>query len=117
MASGTAFWRAADHEGEVLERFVTKIRDKKAALKFVRKLMKRHGRPHVLVIDKLRSYGPAMKDIGNAGKQETGRCLNNRAENSNLSSRRRKRAMLWSRRMRCLRMFPSVQTSVFKHFN
>ena len=46
--------------------------------------MKRHGQPHVLVTDKLRSYGAAMKDIGNADRQETGRWLNNRAENSHL---------------------------------
>ncbi|MCV2891309.1 IS6 family transposase [Ruegeria sp. XHP0148] len=73
-------WRAVDHEGEVLESYVTKTRDKKAALKFLRKSMKRHGRPHVLVTDQLRSYGAAMKDIGNAHRQETGRWLNNRAE-------------------------------------
>ena len=73
-------WRAVDHEGEVLESYVTKRRDRKAALKFLRKSMKRHGRPEVLVTDKLRSYGAAMKVIGNADRQETGRWLNNRAE-------------------------------------
>ena len=50
-------WRAVDHEGEVLESFVTKKRDKKAVLKFLRKSTKRHGRPHILVTDELRSYG------------------------------------------------------------
>lgn len=50
-------WRAIDHEGEVLESFVTKSRDKKAALKFIRKSMKRLGRPEVIVTDRLRSYG------------------------------------------------------------
>src|SRR5919107_2619032 len=49
-------WRAVDHEGEVLEAFVSKTRDKKAALKFLRKVMKRHGPPEELVTDKLRSY-------------------------------------------------------------
>ena len=49
-------WRAVDHEGEVLEAFVSKRRDKKAALKFLKKLMKRHGRPVEVVTDKLRSY-------------------------------------------------------------
>jgi len=77
-------WRAVDHEGEVLESFVTKRRDRKAALKFLRKSMKRHGRPHILVADELRSYGAAMKDIGNAERQETGRWKNNLAENSHL---------------------------------
>jgi putative transposase len=75
-------WRAVDHEGEVLESFVTKRRDRKAALEFLRKIMKRRGHAHIFVTDKLRSYGAAMKEIGNADRQETGRWLNNRAENS-----------------------------------
>ena len=62
-------WRAVDHEGEVLESFVTKRRDRISGLKFLKKSMKRHGRPHILVTDKLRSYGATMKDIGNADKQ------------------------------------------------
>ena len=80
-------WRAVDHEGEVLETYVTKRRDRKAALKFLRKLMKRYGSPKVIVTDKLRSYIAAMKEIGNAQNQETGRRKNNRAENSHLPSR------------------------------
>ena len=75
-------WRAVDHEGEVLESYVTKRRDRKAALKFLRKSMKRYGQPEIIVTDKLRSYGAAMKSIGNDRQQETGRWLNNRAENS-----------------------------------
>jgi putative transposase len=66
-------WRAVDHEGEVLEAYVTKQRDKKAALRFLKKLMKRHGRPEELVTDGLRSYGAALKDIGAADRQVTGR--------------------------------------------
>src|SRR5450755_2579741 len=73
-------WRAVDHEGEVLESYVTKTRDKTAALKFIKKAMKRHGRPRAIVIDGLRSYGAALKKIGNAHRQEVGRWLNNRAE-------------------------------------
>ena len=110
-------WRAVDHEGEVLESYVTKRRDRKAALKFLRKSMKRHGHPHILVTDKLRSYGAAMKDIGNADKQETGRWLNNRAENSHLPFRRRERAMLRFRRMRSLQKFAAVHSSIHNHFN
>jgi putative transposase len=72
-------WRAVDHEGEVLESYVTKRRDRKAALKFVRKTMTRHGQPKVNVTDRLRSYCAAMKAVGNADCQETGRWLNNRA--------------------------------------
>jgi len=60
--------RAVDHEGEVLETFATKRRDRKAALKFLRKTMKRFGQPHVIVTDKLRSYCAAMKVIGNADR-------------------------------------------------
>ena len=73
-------WRAVDHQGEVIEVFVTKRRDRKAALRFLRKAMKRFGRPEVIVPDRHRSYRAAMKVIGNAERQETGRWLNNRAE-------------------------------------
>lgn len=110
-------WRAVDHEGEVLESYVTKRRDRKAALKFIRKSMKRYGSPAVIVTDKLRSYGAAMKVIGNAKKQETGRWLNNRAENSHLPFRRRERAMLRFRQMRSLQKFVAVHSSVHNHFN
>ena len=87
-------WRAVDHEGEVLESYVTKDRDKAAALKFIKKAMKRHGRPKAVVTDGLRSYGAAKKEIGNGDRQEVGRWLNNRAENSHQPLRRRERAML-----------------------
>jgi putative transposase len=110
-------WRAVDHEWEVLESFVTKRRDRKAALKFLRKTMKRHGRPRIFVTDKLRSYGAAMKEIGNVDKQETGRWLNNRAENSHQPFRRRERAMLRFRRMRNLQKFVALHGSVHNHFN
>jgi transposase-like protein len=56
-------WRAVDHEGEVLESFVTRTRDKAAALKFLKKALKRHGRPAELVTDHLRSYGAALKEL------------------------------------------------------
>jgi putative transposase len=110
-------WRAVDHEGEVLERFVAKRRDRNAALKFIRKTMKRHGRPHIFVTDKLRSYGAAMKVIGNVDKQETDRWLNNRAENSHQPFRRRERTMLRFGRMRTLQKFVAVHASVHNHFN
>jgi putative transposase len=110
-------WRAVDHEGEVLESYVTKTRDKKAALKFLRKAMRKHGRCERYVTDKLRSYGAAMKDLGVEGRQETGRWANNRVENSHLPFRRRERAMLRFRRMRSLQKFASVHASVTNHFN
>ena len=110
-------WRAVDHEGEVLESFVTKTRDKKAALKFLRKAMKKYGQPETVVTDKLRSYGAAMKEIGNSDRQETGRWLNNRAENSHLPFRRRERAMQRFRRTRSLQKFSCVHASIHNHFN
>ena len=110
-------WRAVDHEGEVLESFVTKRRDRKAALKFLRKAMKRFGRPEVIVTDRLRSYPAAMKIIGNAERQETGRWLNNRAENSHQPFRRRERAMAKFRSVKSLQKFTSIHSSVHNHFN
>ncbi|AXI54132.1 IS6 family transposase [Sulfitobacter sp. JL08] len=110
-------WRAVDHEGEVLESYVTKTRDKKAALKFLKKAMRKHGSPEVIVTDRLRSYGAALKEIGAVDKQETGRWLNNRAENSHLPFRRRERAMLRFRQMRCLQKFAAVHSTVYNHFN
>ena len=110
-------WRAVDHEGEVLESYVTKRRDRKAALKFLRKTMKRFGRPHVSVTDVLRSYCAALSVIGNADRQETGRWKNNHAENSHLPFRRRERAMLRLRRTQGLQSFVSVHWSVHNHFN
>ena len=110
-------WRAVDHEGEVLESYVTKRRDKKAALKFLRKTMRKHGRPESIVTDRLRSYGAALKEIGIADRQETGRWLNNRAENSHLPFRRRERAMLRFRRQRSLQKFAAVHASIYNLFN
>ncbi len=110
-------WRAVDHEREVLESFVTKTRNKKAALKFLKKSLKRHGRAEELVTDRLRSYGAVLKELGIQDRQETGRWRNNRAENSHQPFRRRERAMLRFRRMRSLQKFASVHASVSNHFN
>ncbi len=79
--------------------------------------MKKHGRPEVVVTDRLRSYGAALKELGADHRQETGRWLNNRAENSHLPFRRRERAMLRFRRMRSLQKFAAVHASVCNHFN
>ena len=79
--------------------------------------MKRNGRAEVLVTEKLRSYGAAIKEIGNIDSQETGRWLNNRAENWHQPFRRRERAVLRFRRMRTLQKFVAVQASVHNHFN
>ena len=110
-------WRAVDHEGEVLEAFVSKCRDQKAALDFLKKIMKKYGSPKVIVTDRLKSYRAAMKIIGNETTQEVGRWKNNRCENSHLPFRRREYAMLKFRRMRSLQKFASIHSSVFNHFN
>ncbi len=110
-------WRAVDHEGEVLESFVSRRRDRKAALVFLKKIMKRHGQPRAIVTDRLRSYRAAMNMIGNGAAQEIGRWLNNRAENSHLPFRRREYAMLRFRHLRSLQKFIAIHSSVYNHFN
>ena len=110
-------WRAVDHEGEALESFATKERDKKAAVKFMKKLMKRHGCAKTITTDSLRSYGAAMKELGIADRQESGRYANNQAENSHQPLRRRERAMLRFRRMKTLQKFSSVHAAFHSHFN
>jgi putative transposase len=110
-------WRAVDHEGEVLESFVSKTRDKAAALAFIKKALKRHGSPKAITTDGLRSYKAAMNEIGNAEKQEIGRWANNRCENSHQPFRRRERAMLRFRQMKSLQKFAAVHASLHNHFN
>ena len=82
-------WRAVDHEGEVLESYVTKRRNRKAALSFIKKLMKRYGKVQTIVTDRMGSYKAAMKELGNDQKQETGRWKNNRVENSQIADKPR----------------------------
>ena len=110
-------WRAVDHEGEVLESYVTKKRDKAAALAFLKKALKRHGRAESIVTDGMRSYPAAMRELGNLDRREVGRWLNNRAENSHLPFRRRERAMQRFRRMKSLQKFASVHASFHNHFS
>ena len=101
----------------MLESYVTKTRDKAAALRFIKKALKRHGSPEAITTDGLRSYRAAMSELGNAEKQEIGRWANNRVENSHLSFRRRERAMLRFRRMKSLQKFASLHANVHNHFN
>jgi putative transposase len=88
------------------------------ALKFIKKAMKRHGRPKAIVTDGLRSYGTAMKALGAPDLQApVGRWKNNRAENSHLPFRLRERAMNRFRRMKTLQKFVSVHASVHNPFS
>ena len=110
-------WRAVDHEGEVLEVFATKRRNRRAALKFLKRAMNRYGQPKVIVTDRLRSYRAAMNVIGNTERQECGRWLNNRAENSHQSFRRREGAMARFRDVKTRQKLSSVHASIHNHFN
>uniref|UniRef100_UPI003850788C DDE-type integrase/transposase/recombinase n=1 Tax=Sphingomonas aliaeris TaxID=2759526 RepID=UPI003850788C len=83
----------------------------------MKKALKRHGTPETITTDGLRSYRAAMKELGNAEKQEVGRWANNRVENSHLPFRRRERAMLRFRQMKTLQKFASVHANVHNHFN
>jgi putative transposase len=100
-------WRAVGHEGEILESFVDKKRDKSAALVFLRNTLKRHGRVKAIVTDVLRSYPAVMRELGNLDRREIGRWKNNRVENSNLPFRR----------MKTLHKFVLVHASLRNHFN
>jgi len=93
-------WRSVDHEGEVLESLVTKTCDKKAALKIPKNTTRKHSRPEVIATGRHRSYGAALKEFGAGHRQEAGRWLNNRAENSHPAFRRRERDMLRFRQNR-----------------
>jgi putative transposase len=94
-----------------------KRRDRRAALKFLKRVMKRYGQPQVIVTDRLRSYRAAMNMIGNAANQECGRWLNNRAENSHQPFRRREGAMAKFRDIETRQKFASVHASTHNHFN
>jgi putative transposase len=95
IAGDTVYlWRAVDHEGEVLDVLVQRRRDKRAALKLMRRLLKKQGfAPAVVTTDKLRSYGAAFAELGLTAQHEQGLRKNNRAENSHQPVRRRERKL------------------------
>src|ERR1700746_3952749 len=87
-------WRAVNGEGEVLEILVQPRRDKAAAMRVLRKLLRRQGFvPTVILIDKLRSYGAALRELGFSCSHEQGLRANSRAENPHQPVRRRDRKM------------------------
>jgi putative transposase len=100
-----------------LETVVTAKQDKAAALKFLKRITKKYGRPKTIVTDGLCSYPAAMKEVGISGRQEAGRRVNNRAENSHQSFRRRERAMQRFRSMKTRQKFSSIHAQVHNHFN
>ncbi len=111
-------WRAVDDEGEVLDVLVQRRRDKSAARKLMRKLLKKHGfAPSVIVTDKLRSYASAFRDIGLSARHEQGLRKNNRAENSHLPVRRRERKLQRFKSAGSAQRFLSAHAAVYNTFN
>ena len=87
-------WRAVDSEGEVLDLLVQSKRNTEAAMRLMRKLLRKQGfAPETIITDKLRSYGAAMRKLGLSSRHEQGQRRNNRAENSHQPTRRRERKM------------------------
>jgi len=111
-------WRAVDHEGEILDMLVQPRRDKRAALRLMRKLLKKQGfTPKLLVTDKLRSYDSAFRHLRLTCPHEQGLRSNNRAENSRQVVRRRERKMQQFKSVRSAQRFLSIHAAVHNNFN
>ena len=111
-------WRAVDAEGEVLDVLVQSKRNKHAALKLMRKLLKKYAFvPERLVTDDLRSYGAAVRELGIERHHERGRWKNNRAENSHQPTRRRERKMQRFKSPGSAQKFLSTHAAVHNTFN
>ena len=111
-------WRAVDHEGEILDMLVQRHRDKRAALRLMRKLLKKHGfAPKLLVTDQLGSYRAAFRQLRLACPHEQGLRKNNRVENSHQAVRRRERKMQRFKSAGSAQRFLSIHAAVHNTFN
>jgi putative transposase len=111
-------WRAVDDEGEVLDLLVQRRRDKTAAVRLMRKLLKKQGfAPETMVTDRLRSYTAAKAELGLSARHEQGLRKNNRAENSHQPTRRRERKMQRFKSPGSAQRFLSVHAAVQNTFN
>src|SRR5205085_10190849 len=111
-------WRAVDHEGEVLDMLVQRRRDRRAALRLMRKLLRKQGfTPKSLTIDKLGSYGAAFRQLGLTCPHEQGLRANNRAENSHQPVRRRERKMQRFKSAASAQRFLNMHAAVHNTFN
>jgi len=109
-------WRAVDQRGNTLDILVTRKRDKRSAKRFLRKLLRSHPKPRVVVTDKLRSYGAALKELLPYTEHRQSRYLNNRAENSHQRTRRREQALQRFKSSCHAQRFLSVFEPINTHF-
>ena len=111
-------WRAVDHEGEVLDLLVQRRRDSRAALRLMRKLLRKHSfAPKLLVTDKLRSYAAAFRRLRLTCRHEQGLRKNNRAENSHQAVRRRERKQQRFKSAQSAQRFLNMHAAVHNTFN
>lgn len=111
-------WRAVDADGYVLDALLQSRRNKKAALRLMRKLLKGQGvTPRVMITDKLRSYSAAKAELMPGVEHRSHKGLNNRAENSHLAVRRRERGMMRFKSARQCQRFVSIHSQIANLFH